>query len=274
MHAADGAHLERGQWLNDVLQPDRKALLIGNNAYTHSPLSCCRNDAEDMRAVLTKLGFECTLLLDANRIAMIAGVGTFIQSLQRGDIVFVYFSGHGEESEGHTYLIPTDYPSSGDVDNAVSLSAVMQRLNRLDLDLTNIIVLDCCRADDNNATFKSKSISLSAPLQSSSVRLPSSGHFFVAFSSDPGTVSFESGGRNGRFTACLLPELVIPGRRLAAAVAHACAALQKLNARNQQRAWVHFTPHPRLDELVLLEGQPAAAAAASSMAAASSSGSS
>src|SRR5690349_12079816 len=100
MHAADGTQLEVGQWLDDVMLPNRKALLIGNNQYeqAQNPLRCCRNDAEAMRDALVHLDFACTLLLDTSHRQMTDGIRDFIATLQPNDMVFLYFSGHGEES--------------------------------------------------------------------------------------------------------------------------------------------------------------------------------
>ena len=257
MFAADGKLADSGTWVKDQLQPaPRKALLIGNSAYDApvNSLQCCGNDATDMSEVLTQLEFQCTLLLDATKEQMASALRSFIASLRRGDIVFLYFSGHGEESAGSTYLIPSDFGPGVLRDDAVNLNHIMSELNKKNCHLTNIIVLDCCRADDDDATWKGGSKGASKGLIAESVmdcvergdslcvRLPSSGQFFIAYSSDPGTVSFESHReRNGWFTGCLLAHLLTPGLSLFKVLNLTADALSK-KSRGKQRAWVHLTP--------------------------------
>ena len=204
-----------------------------------------------MQSALTKLGLKCTRLLDATKRQMTDAITAFIESLKHSDVVFIYYSGHGEDSAGSTYLLPTDYGSSKSlVDDAVSLNDLMQRLNHLNCNLINIIVLDCCRANEDDSTFRgsSRSASSARAPSDSFVRRPTSGQFFIAFSADPGTVAQES-ERNGWFTGCLLEHLLTPGLRLTDVFHHAADALQK-KAEGEQRAWVNQTPGTKLGHFV------------------------
>jgi uncharacterized caspase-like protein len=239
-----------------------------------NPLRCCRNDAEAMRDALVHLDFACTLLLDTSHRQMTDGIRDFIATLQPNDMVFLYFSGHGEESHGRTYLLPTDFGSGSLRDHAVSLNDVMQQLNRQNVNLFNIDVLDCCRANQADDTFKGDELSRGADEEAlmkgiSSVRLPTSGQFFVAFSSDPGAVAFESKqDRNGLFTGCLLPLLREPGLRLTEIFFRANRQLQ-VKSSDRQRACQIISLH---NDLVLfgLNQQKAAASSSSSSTSSSS----
>ena len=254
MHSADGVRPEFGQWLIDVLQPGRKALLIGNNAYQFlSPLKCCRNDAEDMHDALVQLGFQCTPLLDVTRSQMVDGIHEFLSTLQPNDIAFIHFSGHGEESHGRTYLLPTDFRSGRLRDHAVSLEDLQHDLNEKNCDLINIIALDCCRFDRQDATFRGVNHrSVGAPRASGDnfARKPTSGNFFVAYSSDRGTVAHESSKeRNGLFTGCVLSHLTTPGLQLEQIFKRANRDL-KAKSNHTQRSWIHLTMD---DDVVLCE---------------------
>ena len=243
--------------------PNRKALLFGNSKYVApvKSLRCCRNDAKDMQRTLTQLGFHCTRLSNASKKEMTLALRTFIVSLKRGDIVFLHFSGHGEESAGSTYLLPSDFGHGSLRDDAVNLNHIMSDFNQLDLDLIVIIVLDCCRANKEDATWKdgvegglvARSAMDSVERGGQSfVRAPSSGQFLIAYSSDPGTVSFEtSGDRNGWFTGCLLAHLLTPDLRLFDVLNHAAEDLLK-KSKGQQRAWVSQTPSVKLGYLTLM----------------------
>mgnify|MGYP000122603467 CR=1 FL=1 len=86
----------------------RHALVIGNSTYRVSPLSNPANDAKDMARVLTELGFEVSLVLNATREQMKQAIRVFVERLRRGDVGLFYYAGHGMQVEGHNYLIPVD----------------------------------------------------------------------------------------------------------------------------------------------------------------------
>jgi metacaspase-1 len=77
----------------------KRALCVGINDYpgTQNDLSGCVNDAKDWQAVLTKLGYSVTTLLDsqATRAGMVAGLNTLIQGASDGDDLVFTYSGHG-----------------------------------------------------------------------------------------------------------------------------------------------------------------------------------
>jgi uncharacterized caspase-like protein len=57
--------------LTPALAEKRVALAIGNSNYREVPtLANPRNDAEDVAAALSRLGFETTIGLDADRTAL------------------------------------------------------------------------------------------------------------------------------------------------------------------------------------------------------------
>jgi len=115
-----------------------------------------------------------------------------------------------------------------------------------DRDLTNILVLDCCRANRSDDTFKGGELSRGNEEEDrapgiSSVRLPTSGQFFVAYPSDPGTVAFEHRQeRNGYFTGLLLPLLRVPGLRLTEIFLSVNHQLL-IKSNNRQRSWQNMS---------------------------------
>ncbi len=84
----------------------RRALLIGNAAYAHSPLRNPVNDATDMATMLRRLGFEVTLIRDADKPTMERAIGDFTRGVPQGSVGLFYFSGHGAQIEGLNYLLP------------------------------------------------------------------------------------------------------------------------------------------------------------------------
>lgn len=166
---------------------------------------------------------------------MTDAITAFIASLEPGDLVFIFFSGHGAETEGNTYLLPTDFKNGAYQHDAVGLNSILRDLNRKDCNLTSIIVLDCCRAEDDNVTFKGRGRPAGSTQRS--VRLPATGTFFVVFSSDPGTAAHENRHeRNGWFTECLLRYLPEAGLQLEQIFKKTRKAL-RIKSQGQQRSW-------------------------------------
>jgi hypothetical protein len=62
----------------------RTALVIGNAAYEQGPLPNPGNDARDMTAALRQLGFEVTLVRDADLRTMREAIDAFSQQLRQG----------------------------------------------------------------------------------------------------------------------------------------------------------------------------------------------
>eukprot|EP00966_Prymnesium_polylepis_P034926 811958-Prymnesium_polylepis.1 len=69
-----------------------RALVVGINKYSRSPLRCCVNDAKEVHAALRRMGFDCVLELDCNAEAFRRVIRTFCGSLQPDDVVFFYFA--------------------------------------------------------------------------------------------------------------------------------------------------------------------------------------
>jgi len=78
----------------------RFALVIGNTAYLNNPLRNPSNDATDMAAMLRQLGFDVTLLLDANHRMMDDAIRKFTTGIPQGSAGLFYFSGHGMQIAG------------------------------------------------------------------------------------------------------------------------------------------------------------------------------
>jgi len=184
----------------------RRALIVGNAAYSSSPLKNSVNDARDMASLLRALGFSTSVLIDADRDAMSAGVQKFVDSIQPGDTALFYYSGHGFQLRGSNYLIPVgagiktveDIPFT-----AVSVDGLLAKLSDA-RSSTNIVVLDACR----NNPFPGSDRALTRGLANESYPVPGT---IVVYSTSPGAVASECDGRNGVFTGELLKRLRTPG---------------------------------------------------------------
>jgi uncharacterized caspase-like protein len=126
------------------------------------------------------------------------------------------------------------------------LNELLKDLNNSGNDLLNIIILDACRADKDNPTWKMKTISEDecrtpafGKALTANVRTPTKSQFALIFSSDPGTVSFAGeSATNSFFTSALLNHLSKPNLRLEDMMAQ---VTQEILAKStmRQRPWLH-----------------------------------
>jgi len=126
----------------------RVALVIGNDAYAFMPaLRNPARDASEVAAAIERLGFETTRLINADARAMNEGLKRFAQSVAGAEIVFVFYSGHGMQFEGRTWLLPVDarLESKEDVNDADLMALDRIATTLRDKSAVRIIVLDACR---------------------------------------------------------------------------------------------------------------------------------
>jgi len=185
----------------------RTALVIGNSAYSGSPLRNPVNDARAMERALTQLGFNVTLATDVKDYqGIIRLIQDFGQELQKGGVGLFYYAGHGVQMEGKNYLIPTQavIRREGDVElEAVNLDRVLNEMQYARNDI-NIIILDACRDNPYAATFRSSQRGLATITRS----VPDC---LIAFATQPNGVALDGDGNNGIFTEELLKNISTPG---------------------------------------------------------------
>jgi len=214
-------------------QPDRYALVIGNSSYAGlGELKNARNDATDMAAALKDLGFEVTSLIDADLIQMEEAVSRFSKQLagSPNTMGLFYYAGHGVQSNGINYLIPTDarIPEESYLKvRAVPVQAILEDLqsakNRL-----NIIILDACR-DNPFSWARSGTRGLTVV----SSQPPRS---IIVYATSAGSTALEGTGRNGVFTGELLKHLRTPGIDVMEIFNRAGAAVQQVTNGKQNPA--------------------------------------
>jgi hypothetical protein len=129
----------------------RLALVIGINDYEMlPPLEKAVGDADAMSERLGQLGFAVTKVLNPDRREFNRAIAEFRNSLRKGDVAFVHFSGHGIEVDGRNLLLPRDIPlpARGGEDflaeEAIDLSELMDRV-AASAAAVRIFVIDACR---------------------------------------------------------------------------------------------------------------------------------
>ena len=87
----------------------RVALVIGNATYTNGGvLDNPEADAEVAAAKLRSLGFEVTADKNLGQSGMRDLIGGFMSRVRDGDLVLIYYAGHGVEADGRDFMLPVD----------------------------------------------------------------------------------------------------------------------------------------------------------------------
>jgi hypothetical protein len=129
----------------------RLAFVVGNDNYQNVPsLLKARNDAGSIAQALKALDFQVDLHTDLDRAGLSKALNAFESKLQKDDVAFVFFSGHGFEIRGINYLLPTDVPAAGPGQESVVKDSAFDAdevISRLQLKGTRvaIAVIDACR---------------------------------------------------------------------------------------------------------------------------------
>ena len=185
--------------------PHRLALVIGNNAYADGVLKNPINDARSMAGTLRDLGFEVRVLENADRMAMQRAVVDFGRKLNENTVGLFYFAGHGMQVRGANYLIPVkaEITSEEEVEvEGLDVAYVMARMATA-RNQFNIVILDACRNNPFQRSFRSTSNGLAA------ISAPTG--TLIAYATAPGSVASDGDSANGIYTAELVKAIRQPG---------------------------------------------------------------
>lgn len=207
----------------------RLALTIGNNSYSHSPLKNAVNDAQEVGRVLEGLGFDVTVVADADYKKMGVAIAEFTDKLRGDDVGLFYFSGHGVQVQGENYLVPVDFNSQNEADLKFQTYVADWVHERMKAARIRILILDACRDNPFRST-RSGARGLA--------KMDESMGSIIAFATDVGrTASDNPNGKNGLFTQYLLEMLREPGLSVVQMFKRTRAAVFEASA-GQQFPWV------------------------------------
>lgn len=179
----------------------RIALVVGNSAYADKPLRNAVNDAELMQRTLKDLGFEVTLLRNADRRAMLGGLRDFEAKARNADVALFFYAGHGTQVGGSNYLIPlqAQIRAESDVpDEAVDAASVLRRIEDAKARV-GLVILDACRDNPYAGASRSSSRGLGR------MSVPTGS--IVAYAAAPGETADDGKGANGLYTEQLVHNL-------------------------------------------------------------------
>lgn len=134
---------------DDAFAEKRLAFLVGINNYEKfPPLANPHRDVATLSGALSQIGFDVTAERDLDLKGYNTAFGRFLDKVSAGDIVLVFFAGHGVGFQTGNYLMPRDAPVTDQEQTLQKLSisefdlikGVQQRGAKL-----TMIVLDSCR---------------------------------------------------------------------------------------------------------------------------------
>lgn len=148
-------------------------MVVGNSEYEETAwaeLAPCHTDATSMAELLVQdAGFraeDVRVMLDASVDDMREAVDQACASLQSGDTLVCFFSGHGVDVAGHTCMLGVDAPAPGsqtdlqDTACSMTIGEVVDLVRQRIVDaarvapikaVTAVVLVDCCRGDHTGA---------------------------------------------------------------------------------------------------------------------------
>ena len=221
---------------DDAHAAKRVALVIGNSAYEHTAaLANPTNDAADVSAALTRLGFDVISETNLTKTRMDDTFRRFARAMRDADAALFYYAGHGMQYQGVNYLIPIDAKLEDEADLPYEMALVDNVLaDMARVKGVRIAVLDACRNNPLDVALKAKlARTRSLSPTRGFARISRTEGQLIAFATQAGTVAADGVERNSPFTAALLKHIGTPGleagllfRRVASAVHQATGGKQ------------------------------------------------
>jgi hypothetical protein len=190
--------------------PDGKrvALVIGNSEYqntTHLPNP--HNDAQDVSAALSRLGFEVIEGRDLNLRSMQASLEVFARAARESEAALIFFAGHGLQHRGENFLVPIDAKLHDDISvdyQTIHIDEVLKSLDRAPG--VRILILDACR----NLPIPKGRPGAAPSFKAGFAKFDARRNMVLAYATGANDVAYDGAGRNSSFTTSLLKFLEKP----------------------------------------------------------------
>jgi hypothetical protein len=193
-------------------QDKKVALVIGNSTYKNVfPLKNPVNDAADIGAALTRIGFNVTTLNNASVADMKRGLKQFGDKAKLSEVALVFYSGHALQADGVAWLLASDGQARSLADvvkTSVSLPEVLEQMDGAEK--VGMVFIDAARNDPFNEAQKRQ---LPSGLKR---QIEEPKNVLLSFATGAGRKVGDGEGRNSPFTAALLKHIEEPGIELIA----------------------------------------------------------
>jgi hypothetical protein len=185
----------------------RVALVVGNGVYQHAPhLATPANDAQDVAAVLTRLGFDVILRRNTGAAELKLAFQDFAEKSAQADIALVYFAGYAVGVSAEGYLIPVDaeLPTPASFgDQAVPIGTAVLGVARAKL--LGLVMLDAMHGNPFGSSYAAPAGPAPQPGTGAGTR-----NVLLFFAAEPGKTAEDGSGRNSPFATALLKYLPAP----------------------------------------------------------------
>jgi uncharacterized caspase-like protein len=219
---------------------ERVALVIGNSAYRYTtPLANPVNDAEDMAAALSGLGFQVTKRVDLDKAGMDRALQEFAVALKGARLGVFLYAGHGLQVSGQNHLVPVDakLESPSGLDFETVRLDVVQRLMENESE-TNLLFLDACRDNPLLRNLRRSMGARSSAVGSGLAAQEAGSGTLISFSTQPGNIALDGVGRNSPFAAALVSRIKTPEKSLPAILIQVRNDVMKATGKRQV-PWEH-----------------------------------
>ena len=185
---------------------NRYALVVGNAKYpdADAPLREPINDARDVADELKRDGFQVDIGENLKSDAMHRAFDRLYARIKPGDVVLLFFSGYGIQSNRQTFMIPVDAQIWQESDvrrDGINLETVLGEINNRGAGV-KIALLDASRRNPYERRFRSFSAGL-APVVAPNGTL-------VMYSAALSSVISDSSSDHSLFVQELLKEIRVP----------------------------------------------------------------
>ncbi|MGA0603145.1 caspase family protein [Caulobacter sp. KR2-114] len=186
---------------------DRLALVIGNGGYAHAgELLNPTRDAAAVAARLDRLGFDVLEKEDIDNNHLREAIVAFKHKVHDGDLVVIYYAGHGMEVNGSDYMIPVDADIRAEGDVA-DLGYDISKLFFEDMKhISLIFMFDACRDNVFQENIGSKRAGTNPAAAPGRVIILAAGPGQQSYDAAPGS----TGDPNSVFATAVLHALDVP----------------------------------------------------------------
>jgi uncharacterized caspase-like protein len=182
-------------------QPEKRiALVVGNGAYSKSPLATAANDAGLIAQTLQAAGFDVVGARDLDGDTLRRTLRDFIQKAETSGpdtVAMIYLAGYGVQLAGENYFVPVDSAIGQEADiptEALRIADYVRRLATLPLK-ASIVVLDAAR--------QQPFVEGGQPIAGGLALVEPDPRMLIAFNAAPGTVAPVEQGPYGAYAQSL-----------------------------------------------------------------------
>ncbi|MVO18674.1 caspase family protein [Parasedimentitalea huanghaiensis] len=198
----------------------RIALVMGMSEYQTLPsLENTKNDATAMAAMLSSIGFDVTLSVDAGVAEIDQLLDDFAFRSEVADLALIYFAGHGIEVQGENFLIPVDAAVQTNLDvqrQSMSLKRLLGAVDRARK--MRIVILDSCRNNPlgdaialDGGAIDTTSVDGTRGTGGGMAAADPERGTLVAFAARDGQVALDGTGVNSPYALALMDKMAQPG---------------------------------------------------------------